>query len=152
MDEIPTVRYAVPADAHRLAELSDILGYPAPSDSIKTRLDRLLGRAEEVVLVAALPSGHVLGWIHGSEQELLESGCRCEILGLVVDPEYRGHGVGRRLVAAVEQWASRRGLEQMTVRSNVLRAESHPFYERLGYRRAKTQHAYRKRLSLPDAV
>jgi hypothetical protein len=28
----------------------------------------------------------------------------------------------------------------------VARTESHPFYERLGYARAKTQHAYRKRL------
>jgi hypothetical protein len=28
----------------------------------------------------------------------------------------------------------------------VTREESHPFYERLGYTRVKTQHAYRKRL------
>jgi hypothetical protein len=34
----------------------------------------------------------------------------------------------------------------MAVRSNVTRTESHPFYERLGYARVKTQHAYRKRL------
>jgi hypothetical protein len=32
------------------------------------------------------------------------------------------------------------------VRSNVVRAESHQFYERLGYARVKTQHAYRKRI------
>jgi hypothetical protein len=36
----------------------------------------------------------------------------------------------------------------MAVRSNVTRTESHPFYERLGYARVKTQHAYRKRLGL----
>ena len=35
----------------------------------------------------------------------------------------------------------------MTVRSNVVRHESHPFYERVGYERTKTQHAYRKRLA-----
>jgi predicted N-acetyltransferase YhbS len=34
----------------------------------------------------------------------------------------------------------------MTVRSNVVRSGSHPFYERLGYARSKTQHAYRKAL------
>ena len=55
--------------------------------------------------------------------------------------------MGRRLLQAAEAWASTRGLDQMAVRSNVDRAESHPFYERLGYVRAKTQHAYRKRLS-----
>jgi hypothetical protein len=50
----------------------------------------------------------------------------------------------------VEQWAANRGLDQMTVRSNVARAESHPFYQRLGYIRAKTQHAYHKALSGVD--
>ena len=98
--------------------------------------------------MATLSDGRVVGWLHGSEQELLESGRRCEIVGLVVDPEHRGRGIGRRLIAAVEQWAVGRGLEQMTVRSNILRSESHPFYQRLGYVQTKTQHAYRKRLEL----
>jgi GNAT superfamily N-acetyltransferase len=85
--------------------------------------------------------------VHGSEQLLLESGRRCELLGLVVDARHRGRGVGRRLVAAVEDWAAERGLDQMAVRSNVARTESHPFYERLGYARVKTQHSYRKSLA-----
>jgi GNAT superfamily N-acetyltransferase len=107
-----TIRAATFADARRIAELSEVLGYPATA----------------------------------GERELLESGRRCEILGLVVDSTHRGRGVGRRLVQAAEAWALARGLDQMAVRSNVGRAESHPFYERLGYVRAKTQHAYRKRL------
>ena len=140
------IRRATAADASRLAELSEILGYPVASSSLATRLEHLLARTEDTVFVAEAESG-VVGWVHGAEQELLESGRRCEILGLVVDPAYRSQGVGRRLVTAVEQWAANRGLEQMAVRSNVARAESHPFYQRLGYTRAKTQHAYRKTLS-----
>jgi hypothetical protein len=35
------------------------------------------------------------------------------------------------------------------VRSNVARELSHPFYESLGYERAKTQHVYRKTLAGP---
>jgi GNAT superfamily N-acetyltransferase len=96
--------------------------------------------------VAELAPGGVVGWIHGAEQELLDSGRRCEITGLVVDPPARGQGVGRRLVEAVEAWAAARGLGQLAVRSNIIRVESHPFYERLGFVRAKTQHAYRKQL------
>jgi GNAT superfamily N-acetyltransferase len=142
-----SIRAATLADAPRLAELSEVLGYPATPDALADRLRRLLVRDEELVLVAEVSSGHIVGWLHGGERELLESGSRCEILGLVVDLTYRGRGVGRRLVQAVEAWASTRGLDQMAVRSNVGRAESHPFYERLGYVRAKTQHAYRKRLS-----
>jgi GNAT superfamily N-acetyltransferase len=107
----------------------------------------LLARTEEMVLVAELAPGQVIGWVHGSEHELLEIGRRCEILGLVVDERYRKRGVGRRLIAALEQWAVSRGLEQMSVRSNAVRSESHPFYESLGYARAKTQYSYRKQLS-----
>ena len=140
------VRRAAAADAARLAELSEILGYPVAPSTLTPRLERLLARVEDAVLVAEAESG-VVGWVHGAEQELLESGRRCEILGLVVDPAYRSQGVGRRLVAAVEQWAANRWLELMTVRSNVARAESHPFYQRLGYIRTKTQHAYWKDLS-----
>ena len=139
------VRDATLADAARLAELSGVLGYPNSMAAIRDRLKRLRPRSGDIVFVAdQLPP--VMGWVHAAEQELLDSGRRCEILGLVVAPEGRGRGVGRQLVLAVEEWASERGLGQLTVRSNIVRAESHPFYERLGFVRLKTQHAYHKQL------
>ena len=64
----------------------------------------------------------------------------------VVGAGARGTGVGRALVEAAERWALGRGIALMTVRSNVLRPESHPFYARLGYALTKTQHCYRKHL------
>ena len=142
-----TIRGAVLSDAPDLALLSGVLGYPVGGEILARRLGTLLTRPREVVLVAEAAPNHVVGWLHGTEQELLESGRRCEILGLVVDEAHRGEGVGRRLVAAVEEWAAGRGLDRVVVRSNVIRAESHPFYERLGYVRVKTQHAYRKQLA-----
>ena len=143
------VRRATVTDAARLAVLSAELGYPASAEALAQRLGGLLAREDQIVLVAEVSSAEVVGWVHGSEQELLESGRRCELLGFVVDPRVRHRGVGRRLVTAVEAWAAGRGLELMAVRSNVARSESHPFYERLGYARVKTQHAYRKRLEPP---
>ena len=145
------IRPATTADTASLAELSGQLGYPVLTESFRMRLARLLSRADQVVYVAEEPGVGVLGWIHGAEQELLESGRRCEIVGLVVDRGTRRRGVGRRLVEAVEQWAARRELAEVSVRSAVSRVESHPFYERLGYDAVKTQHVYRKRLS-PGAV
>ena len=76
---------------------------------------------------------HWPGWIHAAEQDLVETERRCEILGLVVDGRRRRGGIGRRLVAEAERWAASRGLRQMSVRSNVVREESHPFYEAQGY-------------------
>jgi GNAT superfamily N-acetyltransferase len=142
------VRRATPADAGRLAALSAELGYPVSAEVLSHRLQALLERAGDVLLVAELAPGDVVGWVHGSEQLLLESDRRCELLGLVVGASHWGRGVGRRLVSAVEGWAAARGLDQMAVRSNVARSESHPFYERLGYTRVKTQHSYRKHLEL----
>jgi GNAT superfamily N-acetyltransferase len=147
MSNTVTIRSAVPADAPRLAELSGVLGYPVSTEALAGRLARLLDRAGHIVLVAELPSGQVVGWLHASEQELLETGRRAEILGLVVDAGHRGVGVGRQLVAGAEAWAATRGFDDLHVRSNVVRIESHPFYQRLGYVRVKTQHAYRKVLA-----
>lgn len=142
----PSIRRATLADAAAIARLSDTLGYPADAGAIRERLERLLPRADSVVYAADLPGQGVVGWLHAAEVELLESGRRCEIPGLVVDPGHRRHGAGRLLVDAAERWARERGFDEVGVRSNVVRAESHPFYERLGYTRAKTQHAYRKPL------
>ena len=138
------VRRATVADASRIAELSGVLGYPADAESIGARLARLLGRDEQLVLVAAADGGAAAACTRRSR--LIESGRRCEIVGLIVDPEHRGQGLGRGLVAGVETWARQRGLRLIAVRSNITRTESHPFYERLGYVRTKTQHAYRKHL------
>jgi GNAT superfamily N-acetyltransferase len=115
--------------------------------ALAERLADILERPDELVLVACRIDGTVIGWVHGAEQRFLEADLRCELLGLVVDSAHRRRGVGQELVAAVEQWARTRGLGEISVRSNVARAGSHPFYERLGYRRIKTQHVYRKPLS-----
>ncbi len=142
-----SVRSATVGDATSMAALSDTLGYPVDPSTMAARLERLLGRTEDVVLVAQLADGQVIGWIHAAEHHLLEASERCEILGLVVNAGHRGQGIGRGLVEQVEAWARIRGLPQISVRSNIARSESHPFYERLGFDRAKTQHAYRKRLA-----
>lgn len=141
----PSIRRAKISDAPGVAELSGTLGYPAEAEPMARRLAGILPQKTHAVFVADA-AGEVVGWIHGAEQEMLEFDRRCEILGLVVGAGQRGQGVGRRLVETVEEWARTRGLDDVSVRSNVVRLESHPFYERIGYVRVKTQHAYRKRL------
>ena len=141
-----TVRKEKPSDAVRLAEFSEVLGYPVEPEVVNRRIERLLCRLEHLLLLAELAESGVTGWIHAAEQDVLEAGRSCEILGLVVAANQRRLGIGRRLVEGVERWAVERGLRQICVRSNVVRAESHQFYERLGYARVKTQHAYRKRI------
>jgi len=139
------IRPAAAADAGRLDDLVVQLGYPSRLGELRARVERL-GSQPDHLLCVAEAGGLVIAWVHAAEQELFESGRRCEILGLVVDRAQRRGGVGRALVTEVERWAAARGLPEVAVRSNVAREESHPFYERLGYARAKTQHVYRKAL------
>ena len=142
------IRVATIADAAEIARLSAQLGYPAPVETFAARLRRLLDSRVHAVLVAASDADrHLAGFIALEQRITLESGERVEIVGLVVDADARRGGVGRSLVAAAEQWAGDHGLDEVFLRSNVVRPEAHPFYEGLGYTRTKTQHAYRKRLA-----
>jgi GNAT superfamily N-acetyltransferase len=134
------------ADAAAIARLADELGYSASASMIEDRLARLLPLDRHFLRVAENSQRVVVGWLHAAEEDLLESGRRCEILGLVVAATTRGQGIGRALVAAAEAWATQCGLPQMSVRSNTRREETHSFYLGLGYTQTKTQHVYRKRL------
>jgi len=140
------IRVATVRDASEIAALSTELGYPSTTDEMSSRLAVLLPSATHFVAVAEDDAG-LHGWIATERRLLLESGERAEIVGLVVGASARRRGVGRALVSAAEAWAVAQGVAEMTVRSNVARTESHPFYEAFGYVRHKTQHAYVKRLS-----
>ena len=140
------VRTARAEDAVALARLATELGYPSHAEQIRVRLEALSSRADHWVGVATDQAGEVLGWIHVGRSVTLESGEFAEILGLVVASGARRAGVGRRLARAAEEWTRSAGFGRITVRSNVLRPESHLFYPSLGYARVKSQHVYVKSL------
>jgi len=126
-----------------MTRLSAQLGYPMPAEEMARRLGHLLGMDQHFIAVAVSGSGGLLGWMHVEHRFSVE-GERAELMGLVVDRAARRSGAGRTLVDAAERWAKERGLSVLTVRSNVVRESSHPFYEALGFAREKTQHVYRK--------
>jgi GNAT superfamily N-acetyltransferase len=139
-----TIRAMTAADAGAVAALSDQLGYPAQAGRIAERLVPLATDPDNAVLVAVDADGGVAGWIHVVARRSIESEPCAEIAGLVVDRGRRRRGAGRALVAAGEAWSRARGFTTVRVRSNISRAESHPFYLGLGYRRLKTQHVYER--------
>jgi GNAT superfamily N-acetyltransferase len=140
------VRRAQARDAARIAELSGQLGYPATEAQIEKRLRQLMRASKHIVLVAEKPGAGVIGWIHASVMNLLESETRVEINGLIVADGHRSVGAGAKLLEAAEQWARRHGCERVNVRSNVIRERAHAFYLRQGYDHYKTQKAFRKAL------
>jgi GNAT superfamily N-acetyltransferase len=145
--DVPTafkVRAAVDADAAPIAALSRELGYPAETKTIRERIGRILPRDDQRLLVAEGEDGEVLGWLQAHSSDVLESGFRVEIIGMVVSEKVRRKGVGRALVAQAETWATEISAGTIVVRSNSKRVESHLFYPALGYIPSKTQMVYRK--------
>ena len=60
-----------------------------------------------------------------------ETGPGRVVLGrVVVLPDYRGHGLGRRVVEEAERWIAELGRSEVAIDS---RLEAVPFYEKLGY-------------------
>lgn len=141
-----SIRHASTEDAAALAELVAELGYAATPAEVIARLNIFSADDRFLVLVAESPSGRILGWINAERRTTLESGSFHEVIGLVVSSQARRLGIGASLLDAAEQWASSQGGQSVTVRSNVIRPESHAFYEGNGYSRRKSQHCYRKTL------
>jgi len=134
------------ADAERVAFLSGELGYPATPGQIGTRFRAVEGNPDSRVFVAATAESGVCGWVHVFGLHTMESEGAAEVGGLVVDSRVRGRGIGRTLMAAAETWARERGYTRVTLRSNVVRAETHRFYQDLGYTIVKSQHKFQKPL------
>jgi GNAT superfamily N-acetyltransferase len=133
-------------DAAEIARLVTELGYPVEVGALLPRLQALLTHPDHLVTVAAGPNDRLSGMILAEHRVLLLYGPQVEIMGLSVGSDVRRMGVGRALVKAVEAWAQQFGDSPIVVRSNVVRPESHPFYEKISYKRTKTQHVYARSL------
>lgn len=132
-------------DSAEVARLCTELGYPATTDEITARLGVVISAGDRQVFVIE-DGDRLLGWIGIELRTTLEIGRKAEIIGLVVDAQARRSGTGRALVEAAENWVRQHGLDAVTVRSNTVRLESHPFYEGIGFVRRKSQHVYFKTL------
>lgn len=144
MDFSSCIRDAELKDSDEIARLCIELGHPVSPAEMAARISALLESDSHYISVACGPQSKLLGWMAAEHRLLLESGERVEIVGLVVDRSVRKQGVGKSLVSAVECWTAARGLTKIFVRSNIVRSDAHHFYERIGFERTKTQHAYTK--------
>lgn len=140
------IRQAILEDVVSITELCFQLGYPAVQEEVSVRLQSLLEDREHAVLVAELPEGEVVGWVHAYIYKLFHCDMMTEITGLVVDKDCRGQGVGKRLMSAVEGWAREKNCSIVGLRSNIIRKEAHAFYQNLGYDIVKESYTFRKKI------
>lgn len=137
------IRIAEINDFKPITELSNQLGYKTQNADIKKRLKKVLENTDNCVYVAT-ENEKIVGWIHGFYSLRIESDFFVEIGGLVVDENFRKNGIGKKLVDKVMEWSKLKNCEKVRVRCNVIRKESHKFYENIGFEINKEQKIFSK--------
>jgi GNAT superfamily N-acetyltransferase len=132
------IRQITPDDAASITNLSHQLGYPLTAEQILQNIKAILATSDHDAYVA-VHDNLVVGWIGVCQSILLESLPYCEINGLVVDEKSRGMGIGRKLIDKARQWAKEKGNDKLKLRCNVIRTETHLFYQHLGFKDVKKQ-------------
>jgi ribosomal protein S18 acetylase RimI-like enzyme len=128
------IRDAKPSDAPRLTELIRELGHEIEEKQVRRNL-AALKKSKETPLVATLDK-KVVGMCGVGRRVVVHRPAPLgRITALVVTKEAQGHGLGRMLVEASENWMRERGCGLVEVTSNDRRGEAHAFYRHLGYER-----------------
>jgi GNAT superfamily N-acetyltransferase len=131
----PKIREAKPGDSARLAEMiRRDLGHEVTEKQVRKNL-AALKKAGETPIVATFDK-QVVGLIGIHRMVTIHRPAPVgRIPVLVVAKEAQGHGLGRMLVDAAEQWCRKKGCQMIEVTSNDRRAEAHAFYRHMGYER-----------------
>ena len=140
---IVLIRAITQEDVHDYIILAQQLGYEVDDNYL---LGRIIHSTDtEIVYVAEL-EGKVIGWIDCIITSTYLHEPHCEIAGLVVDENTRSKGIVERLVQTAEHWAKEKGINEITVRSNVKRERAHKFYIRHGYTIVKQSMIFSKKI------
>jgi aminoglycoside 6'-N-acetyltransferase I len=106
-----------------------------------------LERSDAAVVAGVRESGGLCGFAEVSTRPYAD-GCRTSpvafLEGWYVDPDFRGQGVGRALVGAVEAWARERGLQELASDALLDNEVSQKAHERLGFVEVERAVRYRK--------
>ena len=131
----PKLRDAKPADSARLAQMIwDDLGHDISEQQVRKNL-AALRKVGETPIVVTLEK-EVVGMIGLHRMVTIHRPAPVgRIPILVVAKEAQGHGLGRMLVDAAEQWCRQKGCQIIEVTSNDRRAAAHAFYRHMGYER-----------------
>ena len=102
-----------------------------------------------VSLVACEKDGRIIGVIDATLR-LFANGCAGApvvfIEGVAVDADHRRRGIATRLVAALEDWATKCGIEHMASDALVENKVSHAWHASLGFDQAPAVTSFAKQL------
>jgi ribosomal-protein-alanine acetyltransferase len=131
------IRAGRAADLPRLVEIEN--GAFAGDRLSRRALARHLHSPTAALLVAAGPPGRVVAY---ALLLFRAKARRARLYSLAVDPDARGLGLARTLLAAAEAEARRRGAAALTLEVRIDNRPAIRLYEALGYRRRARRSGY----------
>ena len=135
------IRQYEQSDINSVHQLMNELGYPMNVDDLIFNLNLIQQRNGRIIVAEA--NGNTVGCISILINAGLAEGLFGEIISLFVLKDFRGKGIGKKLVSHAENWLKPK-VKKIRIRANSIRLEAHKFYKSLGYHEIKTQISFRK--------
>ena len=138
------IRIANLSDYKAIQKLNSIeLHYDYPLDDTAEKLRLILSLDWQIIYVAEI-DGEIAGYVQAHKYIGTFGDLFVNIMGLAISSDFQGHGVGKALMVAAENWAQEIGAEGVRLNSGSERIEAHKFYEKIGYDKTKTQAKFQK--------
>ena len=131
------IREVAANDAAEWFRLRKLLWDESSDDEHRTEmLDIYEHHETQLVLVAETDGKNLVGFLEASIRPFVED-CHTDHVGYLegwfVEEKYRKQGIGRKLVAAAENWARRKGCTEMASDSEIGNDLSLQAHQNLGY-------------------
>jgi len=136
-------------DAQEIQSISNFeLGYDVNLDIVKKQIRKLTNDNKHNIIIGFEneQTRKIIGFVHAELYESLYMDTGLNILGLAVDSNFQGQGIGKKLMSAIEDYALKNNISYIRLNSNVRRIEAHKFYESISYVCDKTQKRLIKKL------
>ena len=136
-------------DAQEIQSISNFeLGYDVNLDIVKKQIRKLTNDNKHNIIIGFEneQTRKIIGFVHAELYESLYMDTGLNILGLAVDSNFQGQGIGKKLMSAIEDYALKNNISYVRLNSNIRRIEAHKFYESIGYVCDKTQKRLIKKL------
>jgi aminoglycoside 6'-N-acetyltransferase I len=133
---VPRIREAQSDDRAPWLRMRRALWPDCPEDKHALEIGQLL-QSDGAVLVAEDEQSRLLGFAEVSLRHDHVDGASISpvpyLEGWFVEPGFRGRGVGRALIAAVEQWAIAKGFTELASDAELSNTRSIELHARLGF-------------------
>ena len=136
-------------DAQEIQRISNFeLGYDVDLDIVKKQIEKLTNDNKHNIIIGFEneQTRKIIGFVHAELYESLYMDTGLNILGLAVDSNFQGQGIGKKLMSSIEDYALKNNISYIRLNSNVRRIDAHKFYESIGYVCDKTQKRLIKKL------